>query len=53
MAKNSRQKFKYVENKKSFKGEIKGIFHHFKGLSVGKIFLRPESASLNERASYR
>ena len=27
LAKNSRQKCKYVENKKSFKDEIKSIFH--------------------------
>ena len=29
MTKNSRQKFKYLENAKRFKGEIKIIFHHF------------------------
>ena len=29
MIKKSRQKFKYLENKKSFKDEIKNIFHHF------------------------
>ena len=29
MTKKSRQKFKYVENEKSFQGEIKGIFYHF------------------------
>ena len=27
--KKSRQKFKYLENKKSFEDEIKNIFHHF------------------------
>ena len=25
----SRQKLKYLENKKSFQGEMKSIFHHF------------------------
>ena len=29
MTKKSRQKFKYLENKKSFWGEIKSIFHYF------------------------
>ena len=29
MTKMSRQKFKYLENEKSFWGEIKNIFHHF------------------------
>ena len=29
MTKKSRQKLKYPENKKSFWGEIKSIFHHF------------------------
>ena len=29
LTKKSRQKFKYLENKKSFQGEIKTIFHHF------------------------
>ena len=28
MTKKSRQKFKYLENEKSFQGEIKSIFHH-------------------------
>ena len=38
---------KYHENEKSFKDEIKRIFHHFfKGLSVAKNCLRPEIASL-------
>ena len=30
MTKKSRQKFKYLENEKSFYGEIKSIFHFFK-----------------------
>ena len=29
MTKKSKQKFKYIENKKSFWGKIKSIFHHF------------------------
>ena len=36
MTKKSRQKLKYLENEKSFWGEIKSIFHHFKGLSIAK-----------------
>ena len=42
----SRQKLKYLENGKSVWGEIKSIFHHFKGLSVAKKCLRPDSAPL-------
>ena len=37
MTKKSRQKFKYLENKKSFEDEINSIFHHFKGLLVMQI----------------
>ena len=29
MPKKSRQKFKYLDNEKSFQDEIKSIFHHF------------------------
>ena len=36
----SKQKFKYLENKKSFWGEIKSIFHHF-----SKDFKCPKIAS--------
>ena len=39
--KMSKQRFKYVENEKSFLGEIKIIF---KGLLVTKNYLRPDSA---------
>ena len=46
MTKKSRQKLKYLENEKSFLGEIKSIFHHFKAHSVAKNYLRPESAPL-------
>ena len=46
MTKKSRQKRKYLPNKKSFCGEIKSIFHHFKELSVVKNCLRPESGPL-------
>ena len=38
MTKETRQKLKYLESKKSFWGEIKGIFHHFKGFLVAQIF---------------
>ena len=43
------EKFKYLENGKSFKGELKIIFHHFKGFkgtSVAKSCLRPDSVPL-------
>ena len=46
MNKKSRQKLKYLENEKSFLGEIKAFFIIFKGLSVAKNYLRTESASL-------
>ena len=46
MTEKSRQKFKYLENKKSFKEEIKSIFIVFKRFSVAKNCLRPESAPL-------
>ena len=35
-----RQKFKYFEDETSFLDEIKSILHHFKGLSVAKVFPR-------------
>ena len=47
MTKMSRQKLKYLENEKNFWSEIKSIFHHFKGLSVAKNLIKPESAPLN------
>ena len=38
MIKMSRQIFKYLENEKSYEGEIKSIFHHFlKGFQLPKI----------------
>ena len=43
MSKKSGKKFKYLENGKSFKA----VPINFKGLSVAKNCLRPESASLN------
>ena len=46
MTKRSRQKLKYIEDQKSFCGEIKSIFIIFKGLSVAKNCLRRESAPL-------
>ena len=45
MTKKSRQKLKYLENGKSFLGEIKkAFFIIFNGFSVAKNYLRPESA---------
>ena len=35
MPKKSRQKFKYLENEKSFQGKMKSIFHHFSGTIIG------------------
>ena len=29
MTKKANQKLKYLENEKSFQGEMKSIFHHF------------------------
>ena len=46
MAKKPREKPKYLENKKSFKGEIKTFFIIFKGLSETKNCPRPDSAPL-------
>ena len=43
MIKKSRQKLKYLENEKSFCGEIKSIF---KELSIAKNCLTPENAPL-------
>ena len=41
----SRQKLKYLENEKSFWGEIKSIFHHFKrAFSCQKLYQTWESA---------
>ena len=37
MTKRSGQKFKYLEDEKTFKDEIKCIFHDFKGLSLKQI----------------
>ena len=51
MTKNSRQKFKYLENDKSFWGEIKSIFHYFyRAFSCRKCF-RPESLPLSFRST--
>ena len=46
MTKKSRQKHIYFENEKGFLGEIKSLFHHFKGFSIAKNCLRHESALL-------
>ena len=51
MIDNSRQKFKYIENKKSFKDEINSVFHHFQKDFIEantKIFLEGESLTLKE-----
>ena len=52
MTKKSRQKFKYLENEKSFYDEIKSIFHHC-GRAITeankKIFLEGESPTLNSQ----
>ena len=44
MTKMSRQKLNYLENEKSFWGEIKSIFIFLKGLSVQKLFQTWECA---------
>ena len=49
MAKNSWQKLKYLENRKSFVDEMKSLFILFKGLSlkeITQIFLEGESPTL-------
>ena len=50
MTKKSRQKLKYLENEKSFKGERKAFFIIFKGLSlkqIKQIFLDGKGPTLN------
>ena len=50
MTKMSRQKFKYLENEKSFYDEIKSIFYHFLRAIIEvnkKIFLEGESPTLS------
>ena len=50
MPKKSRQKFKYLENEKSFKDEMKAFFIIFEGLSLKQIkknLLESESPTLN------
>ena len=49
MSKNSRQKFKYLQNEKSFYDEIKTIFHHFWRAIIEAnktFFLEGESSTL-------
>ena len=49
MAEKWRQKFKYIENKKSFQDEIKSIFHHFWRTIIegnNKIFWEGENPTL-------
>ena len=45
MTKNSRQKFKYLENEKSFKDKKKTFFVIFKGVSLKQIKQRSEDES--------
>ena len=40
MTKKSRQKFKYLKNKKSFQGEAKNIFHPFEKAFICENFSR-------------
>ena len=47
LARNSRQKNKYLENENSFWGEINSTFIIFKGLSVAKNCLKPGSEAFN------
>ena len=54
MTKRSGQKFKYLEDEKTFKDEIKCIFHDFKGLSlkqIKQIFLKGERRTLRKNGS--
>ena len=49
MSKMSRQNFKYLENEKNLKDEIKSIFIIFKGLSlkqIKQVFLEGEGPTL-------
>ena len=48
ITKKSRQKFKYLEKEKSFKGEKEVIFIIFRGLLAAKKCLRLESSPLNK-----
>ena len=48
MTKNLRQKFKYLENEKSFQGETKNIFRAF---SCKKLPLRPEIGLLKLKSA--
>ena len=50
MSKNSRQKFEYLENKKTFKVKQKAFFINFKELSVARNSLRPETVPLTPQA---
>ena len=46
MAKKSRQTLQYLHKEQSFLREVKKFFNNFKGLSVAKTCLGPESAPL-------
>ena len=47
MTKKSKQKLKFLENEKSFEGEIISSF--LKGFSIAKSCLRPQSPPLSTR----
>ena len=57
MIKMSRQKFKYLENEKSFEDEMKSIFHHFKRTFIEannkKKFSEGKSPALNTSMDQR
>ena len=42
------QNFKYLKNKNNFYGQLKSIFHHFKGLSIFQNCLGPKTGHLND-----
>ena len=44
VTKKAKQKFKYLENEKSFQGEIKRFLIIFKGMPVTEYCLKPEGA---------
>ena len=52
MTKKLEQKFKYLQNGKSFLVEIKIVFHHFKAFSAARNFLRTESTPLNRFSGF-
>ena len=53
MTRTSRQKIRYLENKKSFCGEIKSIFQHFKKAFSCQKLSQTWECACNTRASLR